>query len=229
MSSVETPPKRTNARDKLMAAALRVIREKGFAATTVDDLCAVAGVTKGAFFHHFRSKDDLGVKAAEHWSETTSALFAAAPFHAAADPLDRILAYLDFREALVAGEVHEFTCLVGTLIQEVYATAPLIRSAAFASIERHAATLEADFDAAIAAHGAPAGVTARGLTIHTQAVIQGGFIIAKGSGDPGEAREAIAHLRRYIALLFGRATTTHVAERTTTALVAERTTEETTR
>ena len=59
------------ARDKLMDAAVAMIREKGFCATSVDDLCKQAGVTKGAFFHHFDSKEKLGVEAARHWDEMT--------------------------------------------------------------------------------------------------------------------------------------------------------------
>jgi len=65
---------KTNARTKLLDAALGTIREKGYAATSVDELCARAGVTKGAFFHYFRSKDALAVAAADHWSETTGDL-----------------------------------------------------------------------------------------------------------------------------------------------------------
>ena len=76
-----------DARAKLLDAALAVIRRKGYSAATVDELCAAAGVTKGAFFHHFKSKDALGVAAADHWSEMTGALFAAAPYHDHADPL----------------------------------------------------------------------------------------------------------------------------------------------
>ncbi len=80
--SVASEPKKAPARAKILEAALAVIRAKGYAATTVDDLCAAAGVTKGAFFHHFKSKDDLAVAAADHWSDMTGGLFAAAPYHA---------------------------------------------------------------------------------------------------------------------------------------------------
>jgi TetR/AcrR family transcriptional repressor of nem operon len=34
-------------------------------------------------------------------------------------------------------------------------------------------------------------------------VLQGAFILAKGSGDPALARESVAHLRRYLELLLG--------------------------
>ena len=109
---------------------MSVIRAKGYAATTVDDLCAAAGVTKGAFFHHFKSKEELGVAAAKYWSEITGALFAAAPYHQHADPLERVLGYIDFRKSLLIGRVPEFTCLAGTMVQELYDTSPVIREAA---------------------------------------------------------------------------------------------------
>ena len=51
------------ARHKLLDAALALIRTKGYAATTVDDICTAAAVTKGAFFHHFKSKEALGIAA----------------------------------------------------------------------------------------------------------------------------------------------------------------------
>jgi TetR/AcrR family transcriptional repressor of nem operon len=199
-------PERGSARTRLLEAARDIIRAKGFAATSVDDLCKAADVTKGAFFHHFGSKDALGVAAAEFWAETTSAFFAAAPYHAPADPLERVLAYVAFRKAIVAGEIAEFTCLVGTLAQEVYASAPDIRDACARSIFGHTATLEADIEAARQARGITAGWTAASLARHTQTVIQGAFVLAKAGNDPALAREGLDHLDRYIRHLF------HLAE-----------------
>lgn len=193
---------RPDARSKLLGAALTLIRAKGYSATTVDELCAAAGVTKGAFFHHFKSKEDLGVAAADHWSEMTGALFAEAPYHALADPLERILAYVDFRKALLGGELPEFTCLVGTMAQETYQTAPAIRDACERSISGHAATLEADIEAAMRARNMTPDWTAQSLALHSQAVIQGAFILAKATGGAEVAADSIDHLRRYIELLF---------------------------
>src|SRR5262245_52672212 len=119
-------PNKPSAKTKILDAALMVIRAKGYAATTVDDLCAASDVTKGAFFHHFRSKDDLAIAAADYWSEMTDELFAAAPYHSYPDPLDRVLGYIDFRKTILTGTVPEFTCLVGTMVQETYDSHPAI-------------------------------------------------------------------------------------------------------
>ncbi len=185
-----------------MDAALALIRQHGYASTSVEDLCQRAGVTKGAFFHHFKSKDALAVAAANHWSELTNALFESAPYHQHSDPLDRILGYLDFRKALLQGEIAEFTCLVGTLVQEVYDSNEEIRSACEASISGHAGKVAADIAEAMKRYRIRASWSADSLALHTQAVLQGAFILAKARGNAAVAADSIDHLRRYIELLF---------------------------
>lgn len=195
-------PRDISARTRLLDSALSVVRTKGYVATTVDDLCAAAGVTKGAFFHHFKSKEELGVAAANYWSEATGAFFADAPYHQHRDPLDRVLGYIDFRKSILKGDLPEFTCLVGTMVQEVYDSNPAIRDACEASIVGHAMTLEADITEAIKFHAINAKWTAKSLALHTQAVLQGAFILAKATGDAKTAADSVDHLRRYIELLF---------------------------
>jgi TetR/AcrR family transcriptional regulator, transcriptional repressor for nem operon len=200
---------RGQAREKLLEAALKLIRARGYSATSVDDLCKEAGVTKGAFFHHFPSKDALAVAAANHWAEVTGTLFASAPYHAHTRPLDRVLGYVDFRRDILAGELWEFTCLVGTMTQEVYGTQDDIRAACEASICGHAKTLEADIEAAMQEHHIPGDWSAQSLALHTQAVLQGAFILAKATGKVEVAIDSALHLKRYIQLLFDQPVRSH--------------------
>src|SRR5271170_4074062 len=170
MSITET---RHESKTKFLQAAIRVIRVKGYTATRVEDVCEAAGLTKGSFFHHFDSKDELALAAADYWIQGTEAQFGSAPYHGLADPLERLLAYVDFRKALLTGALPEFTCFVGTVIQEVYGTHPEICAACEASISGHARTLEADIAEAMQKYRVTGDWTAASLALHTQCVIQG--------------------------------------------------------
>lgn len=200
-------PPAVTARDKLLEAAVKLVRMQGFADTSVDQLCVEAGVTKGAFFHHFASKEALGVAAADYWSASTGAFFAGAPYHDLPDPVDRVLGFIDFRLALIGGPVEGFSCVAGTLVQETFRTSAAIRVATEASIMGNARALEADLAQALAAVGRKEP-SAASLARHAQTVIQGSFVLAKTQSEPAAAadlaREALGHLRRYFEMLFER-------------------------
>lgn len=203
----QQPPARGDARTALLDAALTLVRQQGWAATSIDQLCRAAGVTKGAFFHHFATKEDLGVAAARHWGAVTTPLFAHAGYHRHADPLQRLLAYLDFRAALAQGPLEAITCFAGTTLQETFATSDAIRAACGETIVNHAATLANDFQQAIAKYPPREPVDAMSLALHTQAVLQGAFVLAKAHGDNAPVLDAVEHLKRYLTLLFPAAST----------------------
>ena len=198
-----------SAKDKLLDAAVHVVRQKGYAATSVDDLCEAAGVTKGAFFHHFESKEDLAVAAAAYWSDFTTEFFNSARYQQLTDPLDRLLGYIDFRRDILRGKIEDFTCLVGTMVQEAYESSPKIRKACDASISRHAAAVASDIAAAKKLYVPNATWSPEDLALFTQVVVQGSFVLAKAKHGPKAAEASILHLRRYIEFLFGRTPTPH--------------------
>jgi TetR/AcrR family transcriptional repressor of nem operon len=189
---------------RLLNSALRVFREQGYAATTVEDLCRASGVTKGAFFHHFASKEAVALAAVEHWNQVTGQLFASAPYWQVADPRERFLAYLDFRAELVQGELAEFTCLIGTLVQETFATHPELQAACGAGIAQHVATLVPTIEAAKAQYAPDADWDAESLARYTQAVLQGGFVLAKAFDNREVVLDAVRHLKRYVEHLLPR-------------------------
>jgi AcrR family transcriptional regulator len=66
--------KRQQTRERLTRAAMALFLERGFEATTLDDIAAAADISRRSFFHYFASKED--VVFAWH-EETTAALIAA--------------------------------------------------------------------------------------------------------------------------------------------------------
>jgi TetR/AcrR family transcriptional repressor of nem operon len=163
---------------KLLDAAVYVIRSKGYSAARVEDICAEAGLTKGAFFHHFASKEACAIAAAAHFAANADALFDAAPYSLLPDPKARVLGYVDFRKAILQGELPQFTCLLGTMVQEAYESHPAIRAVCDRYISEHAARLASDIAEAKARYAPDAAWTPESAALFSQAVLQGAFILA---------------------------------------------------
>jgi TetR/AcrR family transcriptional regulator, transcriptional repressor for nem operon len=211
MTSRVEPTQGTDARMRLLDAAVDVIRAQGYSATTVDDVCHRAGLTKGGFFHHFRSKEDCAVAAAAHFAARAETLFESAAFRNYDDPRERVLGYVDFRKAILQGDLPQFTCLLGTMVQEAYETHPVIRAACDRYIGEHAAFVGQDIAQAKALYARDAEWTPESLALFTQSVIQGAFILAKAQHGAAVAADCLDHLRRYLEGLFASGATAGTA------------------
>jgi AcrR family transcriptional regulator len=55
---------------KIMAAAIKLFSNLGYNKASVDDICAEAGISKGAFYHHFKSKQELFLALLDGWLQT---------------------------------------------------------------------------------------------------------------------------------------------------------------
>lgn len=188
------------ARTKLLDAAIAAVRAGGYAAASVEQICVAAGVSKGAFFHHFRTKDDLAAMAARRFASQADEVFRTAPFMSLPDPVDRLLGYVMYRKALLEGAVAEFTCYLGTMIQEIHGTHPELRRACAREIDDHIDFLTGLVADAVEARGLAPNWTARSLATHMQAVLQGAFILAKAENGRASAAASLDHLHTYLRL-----------------------------
>jgi TetR/AcrR family transcriptional regulator, transcriptional repressor for nem operon len=193
----------TETRGKLLVAATSLIRAKGYTATTVDDICEAAGLTKGSFFHHFESKEELGIAAVEQFQAMAETLFGSAPYQAKDDPRERIFGYVDLRIAMLTGEISQYTCLIGTTVQEVYLTHPALRATCDRMLSDHVAMLTRDLEAAKKLYAPDASWEPASVGYFIQCVLQGGFIFAKAQQNPKVAAASLGHLRAYLATLLG--------------------------
>jgi TetR/AcrR family transcriptional repressor of nem operon len=199
---IKTQPA-SETRAKLLDAARDVIRAKGYAGSTVDDICAAAGVTKGSFFHYFDSKEALGIAAVERFGAMAATQFGNAPYRAKSDPRDRVLGYVDFRIARLTGEIPLYTCLIGTTVQEAYASHPNLRLACDRMLSEHVAELTSDLAAAKARYAPQASWDPESVGYFMQCVLQGAFIFAKAKQNADIATASLGHLRNYLVSLLG--------------------------
>src|SRR5262245_29948017 len=143
-------------KQKLLDAAQELMLAKGYTATSVDEICEAAGLTKGSFFHYFEGKEHLGRVVAQHFYASMQQLFQSAPFHQKEDPLDRVFGRVDFLIDLSRGPQSGRGCLLGTFVQELSATHPTIRSVCANCFDEAARSFKRDLDEAKAKY-APRG------------------------------------------------------------------------
>jgi TetR/AcrR family transcriptional repressor of nem operon len=121
----------SNARDQLVDSAITLIHARSYAAVSVDNLCAHAGVNKGSFYHFFPSKRDLALAVIERqWAHAQQLILDPAFAHDV-PPLERIRRLFRCAATLqrsgdpAAGPV--LGCPFGNLAAELGTQDPVIR------------------------------------------------------------------------------------------------------
>ena len=185
-------------RQRLIAAMTDVARTKGYHATRVEDVCAAAGLTKGSFFHHFASRDALGLAAAQAWRDGTAAYFAAEEFTRAPRAVDRVLGYITLRKALLTGPLPTCCCYAGTVVGETYQTHPPVFDMAKAAIDDHITFIATHIAQALKDKGTPSPGRAIALSTLIQATVQGALILAKAAGGPEPALICLSELEHHL-------------------------------
>lgn len=205
-NSSPTPPQRKRTpeatRAALVEATVGLILRQGFAATSVGEICEAAGATKGAFFHHFRSKDEIGQAAIEWWGGFGESLYAEAWQDGDRDPLVQIGAMFAIMEGFTRREDQVCTCVVGMMSQETAQSNDKLCAAAARELERWTENTARLIAAAKERHCPGAGFNPNDLAWHLNALWQGSMLIAKTCRDPARIRRNLSQAREWLAGFF---------------------------
>ena len=188
---------------KLVDAARELMLSKGYTATSVDDICTAAGVTKGSFFHYFTDKEHLGRVAAERFYADRVTIFEKAPLQDKTDPLDRVLGLIDFLIQVARSPQGVTGCLLGNFVQELAKTHPKIRDVCAECFDDQAERFQQFLNEAKAKYAPHAKWSTASVASHLIAVLQGGIILAKARQDRGAVAENLGHFRVYLRHLLG--------------------------
>ncbi|NUN47390.1 MAG: TetR/AcrR family transcriptional regulator [Candidatus Brocadiae bacterium] len=187
-------------RRRLLDAARRLMLERGYSGTSVDDICRAARVTKGAFFHWFPTKEELAGAAVRSFCEEMGTMFDAA-LAGVTDPVRRIERRIDAMIQFARNPDVQQGCLLGALAQEMCDCNPRFQSLCCDGFGAWIDTVEQELAAAKAAVAPRAPFRPRALAEHLIAVLEGSLILAKAKQDPEVVVESLKHFRAYLKTL----------------------------
>lgn len=197
----KTPRNPAETRQKLVSAARNLVLRQGFSATGVDEICADAGVTKGAFFHHFKSKDDIGQAALADWAAFGMSLYAEATAAPARYPLDHVHRFFDIMQGFVAA-TSPLTCVVGIMSQELAVANPALRETCSTFLADWTAFARQLLDAAKAQHPPRTDFDSEDVAWFLNSLWQGSMLVAKTRQDPSIVSRNLERARAHVDYLF---------------------------
>ena len=194
-------------RERILDAAERLVLERGFAATSVDAVIAEASASKGGFFHHFRSKNELGLALLDRYATGDIRMLEEAMAEAEAetdDPAEQLVALARRVEEVAAQLVPiQPGCLFVSFIYESQLAGDGSEDVIVGSIRVWRERLLEKLEAAVRVHPPAVLVDLPSLADQFFTVFEGGYVLTRALEDPAYLPAQLAHLRHYLELLFG--------------------------
>lgn len=195
-------------KERILDAAQDLVMEKGFSATSIDQIQESAEISRGTFFYHFPSKDDLArhlvLRYAEEDKELTDGFMARAE-SLARDPLQHVLIFLRLHEEMFEEMEGQLPgCLFASYSYEAGLFDADTHAVILDSIEHWRQVLGGKLEEAMERHPPViAGTDPYLLADVAYGVLQGAFILRRSLSDSGLMARHIRQFRNYLELLFG--------------------------
>jgi len=187
----------SSTRDAIVASARELLLVKGYAGTTVDEICAHAKVSKGSFYHSFSSKEEVGLAALEAFFQDGNVVVGEGLRSLEGSPRERALGFVQFLEEN-AERWWSRGCLLGTFALELAETNSALRARVAGMFRRLEETIGSILQPALRPDAPVTGVE---LASQLLGSIEGGIVLAKAADDMSKIRQSVRHFRRYFETL----------------------------
>lgn len=184
------------AKEKIIESTLAVMKGRGYQAVTVDEIITHAGVSKGSFYHAFKSKEALAMVALEEYGARGWGIVANGDYKDIEDPVEKAKAfarYIDERSS----ELWKHGCLLGAIALEVAESNPKLIKMIDKLFDNLETGGEKIFTPALKARKVRK-VTGKELGRHFLSIIEGGIVVSKSHSTPEYLNDGIRHFIKYL-------------------------------
>lgn len=201
------PKDGTVTREKILDAAQALILDRGYAGMTVDNVLGEVGITKGAFFYHFKTKDDLAKALLQRFAEHDAKVYRETRARAeklSNDPLQQMLIFIGLFEEMFEGLTEPYPgCLFASYVYELQQFDGETRNLIKASFRKWRELLKEKFDAIAKRYPPRTKIDTASLADAFTVVLEGAFVTGKALNEPTVIAEQLRLFKNYIELLFG--------------------------
>jgi TetR/AcrR family transcriptional regulator, transcriptional repressor for nem operon len=174
-------------RARIVAAAARLIHQRGVAATTLDDVKAAAQVSGSQLYHYFPDKDDLVQAVIDHQADT----IAGNQRQADLGSFDGLRAWRDTVISQAKRSNGTGGCPLGSLAGQLAETDPHARTLIAAGFQQWSAAISDSLQWLQASGRLPSGIDADDFAITLLATLQGGLLLAQVQQDSRPLQTAV--------------------------------------
>ena len=193
-------------RERILDAAQNLILDRGYVGMTVDHVLDEVDITKGAFFHHFKTKDDLAKALLRRFAEHDAKIYSETRARAeklSDDPLEQVLIFVRLFEEMFDGLKEPYPgCLFASYVYKLQQFDDETRTLIADSFRQWRELLKEKFEAVARKYPPRIKVDTASLADSFTVVLEGAFITGKAVHDPRVIGDQLRHFRNYLELLF---------------------------
>jgi TetR/AcrR family transcriptional regulator, transcriptional repressor for nem operon len=202
----------TATRKRILDATQQLVIAQGFAATSVDEVIAAAGTTKGGLFHHFASKQDLARALVERYAAEDASVsedLTRRSERLSHDPLQQFLIYVGLLIEATEQQMRSSPgCLFASFCYERQLVDEATRELIAVSLRRDHDRIRLKLEEIARRYPPRASVDFDALADQVTTLIEGTYVMVRALGDPSLIRGQLDQFRTYLELLFSPSSST---------------------